>query len=150
MRIIKPPLEPDNQRFWYEFLLCEMDVGDVYFASYRWGDLAEDHVKALPAAVLEVLVGIVAEEEGEYYANRDRYDYDEDDVFESTRNIVAKWADANLNTASDDEQEKFFGMIAGLDDKDKIIPCSTAMQWVRSAAEAGDLEKVKRIANACA
>ena len=41
-------------------------------------------------------------------------------------------------------EELWAQALAGLEDKDKIIPCSVAMDWAADAFEAGNVEAAKR------
>ena len=97
----------------------------------------------LSVALLEPLVTMVAEEESEHWENADHNREFGDDPFESTRDVLIAWANANLRTASDEEHFQFCSLLAGLEDKDKIIPCSVAMDWAADAFEAGNVSHVE-------
>lgn len=163
--ILKPPAELDNQRFWFEFTTindaCEdFEYGYVFNARYADCGALVRHAKALPVSVLSALVDIVGDEEYSFWEEHDRSDYYYDDVNERaeedriafTCSIIIGWAEEHLlsTSATHNETDRvaFIALLSEISTEVKGRLCATGMKWVAAAAEAGDLETVKSIANA--
>ena len=109
----------------------------------------------LPVSLLSSFVDIVADEEDQFWAEYNPDDYrwgDEEDKTEFTRGVILGWVEAHPfpTSATCDEAElaAFIALLENLSSDLKSELCASAMTWVAAAAEAGDLESVKSIANA--
>ena len=158
-RMFKPPTDSDNQDFWFEFTSCYFAEGwHLAFDPEMCNTSAlAKHAARLSVAVLTDLLSVIASWEDNYWEMMDHsefHDSDEEAEGERKKFWVAAlngWAKANLiANANVDEVSAFALMIAAQDEyvKRQLLVSRKAMDWVASAAEAGDMDTVLRIANA--
>ena len=155
LRLLKPPLDVDNQRFWFEFLAFDFpgyDEPSFRGFSYSSHDL-EEHAKSLPMVALSALLDEIVQEEDAYMRHARGDQESQLRKHEVSHAVLSRWANVNLapgNTTSAEEAVAFCTMLAVRGDELQIDVLQRIMRLVGRAAESNDLETVKRIASAFA
>ena len=131
----KPPNEPDNQRFWFDLLCCDLDDRPYFNGDYK-DDEVKRHVSSLSLPALTALVDIAVEEEQQRKQNL--YDIGEragrdDRIHDLTTLILRTWASAHGFPAgcSSDKRAAFVGILHSLPSESIDELARDAFSWIR-------------------
>ena len=158
LRLLQPPLEIENQRFWFEYLA--FDCYEYHHGegprfrgfSYSHHEL-QSHAKVLPLEALSALLDEILDEEDQFMRRASSEPSTYDRKHEVSRAVLSAWAETNLapgNTTSADEVTAFCDMLVDRGEALDMNVLQRVMGWVGRAAQSGDLETIKRIASAFA
>ena len=137
--LVRPPREPENARFWFEFLFCDLSDERPFFTigGHRFG--MENLCEAIDAHVLVKFIEITVEEEQDEAQNilyNGGYGHDSitnDEIHELTIDLLRGWVAAKNFPAEPlppEEQTAFLGMLTSLTPSIKDLISREALNWV--------------------
>jgi len=147
-RILRPQNEPENTRFWFEFLFCECIDGEDFpyfsFGLPHSADMIETFCSAIDARVLAKLIEITVEEEEDEADNMRQQDSDGNDprttgeIHELTVDLLRGWVAARNFPAEPlpaEEQAAFLGILTSLNDDIKSSISREVLNWVLTCSQ---------------